>query len=92
MVFQSVGDLVLYHDDQPIWTAGTANQGATRLVFQTDGNVVIYAGDKALWDSNTDKRRGNDNQFVVQTDGNAVIYGTASSNPRAQWSSDTAGQ
>jgi hypothetical protein len=92
MVFQSVGDLVLYHDDQPIWNAGTANQGATLLAFQTDGNVVIYAADEALWSSDTHARRNNDNQFIVQTDGTAVIYGNASSNPRALWSSDTAGE
>ena len=63
MVFQSDGNLVLYHQDQyknrlydPVWSSGTKAPGA-ECIFQADGNLVIYytdaKGRRPVWHSHT---------------------------------------
>ena len=81
------GNLVLYEDSTPLWSAGTAGKPSANAIMQGDGNFVIYStSGAALWASNTAGNNGA--TLSVQDDGNTVIYSTSGA---ALWSTGTAG-
>ncbi len=54
LLMQQDGNLVLYHNNNAIWNAGTNGHPGAYLVLQNDGNVVIYSkNNKPLWSTNT---------------------------------------
>lgn len=72
VAFQNDGNLVVSRpDNSVIWSSGTANRGAVRLVMQGDGNFVIYDAQKAIWGTNTFNHPHA--VLSVQEDGNLVI-------------------
>lgn len=52
-IFQTDGNLVLYHYGVAYWQSHTYGVGATSFVVQGDGNMVVYRGSTALWQSGT---------------------------------------
>jgi hypothetical protein len=70
--------------ENPMWAAGTNDQGVIELDMQVDGNLVLYNATGASWNSGTE---GNPGAYLrMQDDGNLVIYGT---NGGALWSTNT---
>ena len=55
LVFQNDGDLVLLGDGSVLWSAGTAGQGADRVVMQRDGVLAMFRslpwGTEPVWKS-----------------------------------------
>lgn len=87
LVFQSDGNLVLYHGSKAIWNTNTDGTGANRLKMQTDGNLVLYNSTRAVWASNTTH---NGSSYVkLQTDGNLVIR--RNSDGQVTWNTNTDG-
>lgn len=80
---QTDGNLVLYHDYQPLWKTNTDGNQPKQLVMQTDGNLVLYdAGNHPLWFTNTGGSPGA--KLSLQLDGNLVLY--SASNTPLWWS------
>ena len=73
LVYQSDGNLVLYHDSTSVWDIGTSGRSAGVAVMQTDGNFVVYdANDQYVWDSGTS---GNSGAYLaVEGGGNLAVY------------------
>lgn len=82
--FQNDGNVVLYHDDRPLWATQTNGSYPTDLRMQPDGNFVLYGHGEAIWASNTGGNPGA--QLRIQNDGNMVIY---SVNQRVLWATRT---
>lgn len=86
--YQGDGNLVLYHNGNPIWASNTNHSGAGICIMQGDGNLVLYAANGyPVWSSRTNNKPGS--AAKVQDDGNAVIYA-----PWGQpiWATNTAGR
>lgn len=51
LIYQTDGNLVLYHGEQALWHTHTFGQSAGRCVIQADdGHLVVYdAGKRAVW-------------------------------------------
>jgi len=87
LVFQTDGNLVLYHGSGAIWSSGTGGSGANLLVMQGDGNLVLYNGSTPVWDSGTG---GDGSSYtIVQSDGNFVVYSNTTG--QVTWNSGTEG-
>lgn len=82
--FQNDGNVVLYHDDRPIWAAQTNGTYPSELRMQPDGNFVLYGHGEAIWATNTAGNPGA--QIRIQNDGNMVMY---SVNQRVLWATKT---
>lgn len=79
------GNLNLYSNFKPIWTASSAGAKNTKLLMQPDGNLVLYdANNKPLWNTVTSGNPGA--WLAIQTDGNLVVY---SQNSVPLWASYT---
>lgn len=86
-IMQHDCNLVVYHDDRPVWATNTNGKGdGCRAIMQRDGNLVVYRGgdNKVIWDSGTFRFPGG--SVTAQTDGNVVIYQGGA----ARWSTKTA--
>jgi hypothetical protein len=87
-IYQTDGNVVLYHGSSAIWASGTNGKASTSLKMQNDGNLVLYNGTSAVWSSGTS---GNGKSvLLVQSDGNTVIYTQGSGG--AMWSTKTNGK
>lgn len=85
LLFQEDGNLVLYRDDKPVWSSGTAGKSVGTCIMQADGNLVIYSPTgEPHWATGTDGFPNS--SLVLQADGNLVIYST---DGRALWQSNT---
>lgn len=89
-VYQTDGNLVLYHQGVPLWASGTTGYlyEHTWIVYmQYDGNLVMYGGAwdwMPLWSTGT---FGNPGAYLLmQDDANVVIYRP---DGRAIWSTGT---
>ncbi|MEW9555444.1 hypothetical protein [Nonomuraea sp. NPDC050783] len=74
LVQQGDGNLVLYSNDEPMWSSDTASSPGAITVMQKDGNLVVQKDHEALWGSATADSPGA--WLAVQDDGNLVIYST----------------
>lgn len=85
---QTDGNLVYYHDGNPIWASGTAGSKGYSAEMQGDGNFVLYdyKGAPLFW-TGTNGHAGA--WLGVQGDGNLVVYGA---NNTALWASHTNGR
>lgn len=90
---QADGNLVLYHNTNPVWSANTQNVSVDKLVMQKDGNLILfgYAPEPAVrWQSKTGSQKPGSARLVVQDDGNLVIY--YDELERAIWATGTNGK
>jgi len=87
LLLQTDGDLVLYQDATPLWSAGTSGQRSAEVIMQGDGNFVVYEGaGRPLWASDTPDHPGA--HIAIQDDGNLLVYDVLGV---ALWASDTGG-
>lgn len=63
LVFESNGNLVLYKENNPIWSTNTANKGATAFRITKNGDLrVVGSGGAVLWSANS----GNKNAYFLK--------------------------
>jgi cytochrome c peroxidase len=73
LYFQGDGNLVLRNSaGDALWSTGTHNTDANRVVMQSDGNLVIYGDSGAHWASGTSGSGAN--RLTLHNDGRLVIY------------------
>jgi cytochrome c peroxidase len=73
LYFQGDGNLVLRNSSgDALWSTGTHNTDANRVVMQSDGNLVIYGDSGAHWASGTNGSGAN--RLTLHNDGRLVIY------------------
>ncbi|MCJ1674427.1 MULTISPECIES: hypothetical protein [unclassified Rathayibacter] len=96
-VFQGDGNLVVYKNDQVLWSSNTASPRERSLAMRGNGDVVIQDGSPYCcgfaWSTGTSGTVGF-YRLAMQSDGNFVLYNKSHvSLPfRALWSSGTAGR
>ncbi|XP_074586921.1 uncharacterized protein LOC141842827 [Curcuma longa] len=75
-IMQSDCNLVLYANDNEMWSTATNNLGFNCVAhFQTNADLVIRGDDgNVVWSSNTSQPEG-EFILVLQRDGRVVIYG-----------------
>lgn len=84
LAYQGDGNLVVYHDGDPVW-ASMACAAPGTCQFQADGNLVCYdATGRPYWASGTHGVPGA--TLALQADGNVVIYAP---DGRAIWATQT---
>jgi hypothetical protein len=74
LIYQSDGNLVIYHKDgTPVWWTGTNGTTPGTAVMQTDGNFVVYdAAGAPKWHTYT---FGNAGAYLsMQNNASAVVY------------------
>lgn len=73
--FEHDGNLVLYRDNAPKWSSGTAGRDGDYLVMQQDGDLVMFSVDGfyplPVWSSSSDGFPGA--RLSVRNEGGAVI-------------------
>ncbi len=84
LIYQTDGNLVLYHGAVPLWHSMTYGRSAGQVRMESSGALTIYgaAGDR-LWSTNTSAAGS---EVVLQDDANLVIYDPAR---HAVWASHT---
>jgi hypothetical protein len=96
LLMQPDGNLVLYHDGQPLWATNTVGAKVTSCDMQADGNLVLYHDGQPLWNTNTFGHPGawlqvrDDGAAVVYGPGNQRLYTTGTSQPVPQAEPTTA--
>ncbi|GAA2251119.1 hypothetical protein GCM10010430_37620 [Kitasatospora cystarginea] len=76
---QDDGNVVLYHNNKPVWVANGVIPNGNVLVMQNDGNLVVYSAANApLWSSGTAGHAGaylaiyNDGHMNVEQNGTVL--------------------
>jgi len=64
LIYQTDGNLVLYHESTPLWVSNTYQKSTGRLEMQNDGNLVIYdAENRPVWATGTNREAKHHNQL-----------------------------